>query len=322
MMGRLARDEGAGGAASVTGALRWGFAAMLYTLLPLLPSTAHADEGPAPGRRLPLPESPADSEAGAVPASRVVAEVTPGTMVIASGGSGAPLDTASGWRFTIAPYLWMPRSELDLTVGDLSRSATLDFSQVVDDLRFGVSGHFEATWREWTLLLDALYFKLEKEAPTEAGVPTEIDFEEVLFELGGTFRLVDLPVGGQGRITLEALAGGRLMYVDAELSIGSQRNLRTATFVDPMVGGRIVYRAFDRVTLWFRADVAGFGISDVQSQLTYNLVAGLDWRLARRASASAGWRYMRVDFGKGGGTSRFAADLSLSGPFLGFTLGF
>ncbi len=319
MRGRLTRDEETDGAASVTGVFRWRFAAVLLTLLPW---TAHADPGSAPVRRLPARESSAGSAIGTVPAPRVVSGLPPGGVVIAQGVSGSPIDTASGWHFTLAPYLWMPRSELDLTVGEFSRSATLDFSQVVDDLRFGVSVHFEATWREWTLLLDALYFKLEKEAPTETGVPTEIDFEEVLFELGGTYQLVALPVGGRGRITVEALAGGRLMYVDAELSIGPQRNLRTATFVDPMVGGRIVYHAFDRVTLWTRADVAGFGISDGQSQLTYNLIAGLDWRFARRASVSVGWRYMHVDFGKGGGAGRFAADLSMSGPFLAFGLGF
>jgi hypothetical protein len=291
-------------------------------LLTLLPWTAHGDEVPTPVRRFRTVESPAGSEAGAVPPPRVVAGLTPGAVVIEPGGSGSSIDTASGWRLTIAPSLWMPRSELDLTVGDLSRSATLDFSQVVDDLRFGVGVHFEATRREWTLLLDALYFKLEKEAPTETGVPTEIDFEEVFFELGGTYRLVAFPVGGRDRITVEALAGGRLMYVDAELSIGPQRNLRTATFVDPMVGGRVVYHAFDRATLWFRADIAGFGISDGQSQLTYNLIAGVDWRFTRSASASAGWRYMRVDFGKGGDASRFAADLSMSGPFVAFSLGF
>jgi hypothetical protein len=216
----------------------------------------------------------------------------------------------------------MPRSKLDLTVGDFSRSATLDFSQVVDDLRFGVGGHFEAAWREWTLLLDVLYYKLEKEAPTETGVPTEIDFEAVFFELGGTYRLVTLAVGGSGRLSFEGLAGGRLMYVDAELSIGAERHLRTATFIDPMLGGRIVYDVTERVSLWFRADAAGFGISDAQSQLTYNLIAGLDWRFARNASVSAGWRYMRVDFGKGGGASRFAADLSMNGPFLGFGFAF
>jgi hypothetical protein len=48
------------------------------------------------------------------------------------------------------------------------------------------------------------------------------------------------------------------------------------------------------VALWFRGDVAGFGISNSQSQLTYNLIAELNWRFTHAASVFAGWRYMRV----------------------------
>ena len=247
---------------------------------------------------------------------------TPGSAVIARVG-GPPTGMSTGeWRFTIATYLWTPRTEIDLTLGDFSRSAALDFSEIVADRRFGVTSHFEATRGPWTVLLDVLYFKLEKEAPTDAGVPTEVDFEEVFFEVGGTYRFATLAVGGGGRITVEGLAGGRLMYVDAELTIGAPRRLRTATFVDPMVGGRITYRVTDTVALWLRGDVAGFGLSDSQSQLATNLIAGVDWRFTRVASVLAGWRYMNVDIDKGSGARALAVDLSMNGPFLGFTIHF
>jgi hypothetical protein len=54
-----------------------------------------------------------------------------------------------------------------------------------------------------------------------------------------------------------------------------------------MLGGRIAVHFTETVALWFRGDVAGFGISDSQTQLTYNLLAGLSWRFARVASAFA-----------------------------------
>lgn len=319
MNGRGGGGRGPDGTASVTTALRWGLVAMCLTLIP---AAAQADDRWTRAHGFRLPESSAGSNAGSASAQLAVAGSISRDAMTDQEAGGFSTETAPGWSFTVAPSLWMPRAKLDLTVGDFARSATLDFSQVVDDLRFGVSGHFEAARREWTVLLDVLYYKLEKEAPTETGVPTEIDFEEVFFELGGTYRLVTLAVGGSSRLSFEGLAGGRLMYVDAELSIGAERRLRTAAFVDPMLGGRIVYDVTDRISLWFRGDAAGFGISDAQSQLTYNLIAGLDWRFARNASVSAGWRYMRVDFRKGGGSSRFAADLSMNGPFLGIGIGF
>ena len=71
-------------------------------------------------------------------------------------------------------------------------------------------------------------------------------------EFGGTYRLVTLPVGPTGRVTLEALAGGRLMHIDAELTVGGQSRSRTGTLIDPMFGGRIAYHITDTVGLWFR----------------------------------------------------------------------
>ena len=64
-----------------------------------------------------------------------------------------------------------------------------------------------------------------------------------------------------------------------------------------MFGGRIAYHITDTVALWFRGDVAGFGISDSQSELAYNLIAGLNWRFTRWRP-SCGWRYMHVDIEK------------------------
>jgi hypothetical protein len=239
-------------------------------------------------------------------------------VLLAQAGVSATDPAAGGWQFTIAPYLWTPRTEIDLTVGPLTRSRTIEFfDDIVDNLNLGFSGHFEASWREWTGLLDLLYLKLGKDETIGPGIPAELDYEQLFFEFGGTYRLATLPVGKTGRITFEALAGGRLMHVDAELTAGGQSRSRSATLIDPMVGGRIAYHITDTVGLWFRGDVAGFGLSDSQSELTYNLIAGVNWRFAQVASAFIGWRYMHVDIEKGTGAGTLDVDVSFNGPFLG-----
>jgi opacity protein-like surface antigen len=299
-------------------ALPGGWRALGTTVLALLSWQGHADEPRTPGRQFGLHGSTAGRDTGSPSAPNVVTALTPGSVLIAQAG-GSSTNTPSGaWQFTMAPSLWTPRAEIDLTVGDLNRSTTLDFPDIVEDLRLGFTSHFEATRRAWTLLLDVLYFKLEKDETTGTGLPTEVDFEEVFAEVGGAYRLVARPVGRTGRVAVEALVGGRLMYVDAELTIGASRRLRTATFIDPMVGGRIAYHVTDTVAFWLRGDMAGSGISDGQSKLTYNVIAGLSWRFTPVASVVAGWRYMHVDIDKGSGAKTLRADLSLNGPFLGF----
>ena len=51
--------------------------------------------------------------------------------------------------------------------------------------------------------------------------------------------------------------------------------------------------------------------------LTYNLIAGLNWRFAPVASAFVGWRYMHVDIERGTGLGTLDTELSFNGPFLG-----
>ena len=298
---------------------RWAGLGLITMVLAWLPSPVRADEPWTGGDRLRLLEPATGSAAGPAAGQGVVAALAPGSVLLAQAGASATDAAPGGWQFIIAPYLWTPRTEIDLTVGPFTRSTTIDFfSDVTDHFNLGFAAHFEANWREWTVLADLLYVKLGKDETTGAGIQTDLDYEQLFFEFGGTYRLATLPVGRTGRITLEALAGGRLMHIDAELTVGGQSRSRTGTLIDPMFGGRIAYHITDTVGLWFRGDVAGFGISDHQSQLTYNLIAGLNWRFTQVASFFAGWRYMHVDIEK----SNFDVEVSFNGPFLGFNFYF
>ena len=58
------------------------------------------------------------------------------------------------------------------------------------------------------------------------------------------------------------------------------------------------------------------GISDNQTKLTYNLIAGVEWRFRPGASAVVGWRYMNIDLEPCSGSRTFNADLQLNGPVL------
>ena len=297
---------------------RAAYLGLVSVVLVLLAGPVRADEPWTGGSQFGLLEPTEGPAAGSATGQGVVAALAPGSVLLAQAGGSVPGGAPSGWQFTIGPYLWTPRTEIDLTLGSLTRSTTIDFfSDVTDHLNMGFTGHFEANWREWTALLDLLYMKLGKDETTGPGIQTELDFQLLLFEFGGTYRLATLPVGRTGRLTLEALAGGRLMYVDAELTVGGQSRSRSTTLIDPMFGGRIAYHITDTVGVWFRGDVAGFGISDSQSELTYNLIAGLNWRFTQVAAAFVGWRYMHVDIEKGTALGTLDTDVSFNGRFIG-----
>jgi YfaZ precursor len=287
---------------------------LIPVVLALMPWPAHADDQWTDGRGFGLQESTNGSGAPPVVGEQVVAALSPGSVVIAQAGA-APAQ-GKDWQVTVAPYFWMARTKMNLDVGQFSRSTTIDFVDVVPDLHGAFAAHAEATWREWTGFLDLFYISMGQSEP-KAGVSVSTNIQELFFEFGATYRLPALSLGGAGSLTFEPLAGGRFMWVDVSLGFPNQKVSTSGSVIDPMIGGRIVWRITDTVSVWFRGDVAGFGISDSQSNLTYNLLGGVEWRFVPRASALVGFRYLNIDLEKNDRRQTFNADIEMFGPFIG-----
>ena len=299
----------------------WACLGLVTTILVLLPWSSRAEEPWTGLRPFGLQESAAESAGGSIASPNVVASLTPGSVLIAQAGGAEAEAPAEGWRFSLAPYLWAARTKMTLDVGQFTRSTTIDFEDVVPQLHLAFAAHVEATIQKWTAFGDLLYMSVGQ-SETQNGISVSTNLQELFFEFGAMYRLGPVSLGRAGRLTFEPLAGGRFMWVDASLGFPNQKVSDSASVIDPMFGGRITYHITDTVALWFRGDVAGFGISDNQTELTYNLIAGLEWRFTPRASVLGGWRYMDIDLETGSGARTFNADIEMSGPFLGVNFHF
>jgi hypothetical protein len=268
------------------------------------PRSTRAEDGWGDGHQFGLSEAAA-KEAD----SRVVASIMGPPAQVA--GSTAD-DTSSQWHFSLAPYVWTPRTTMTLGVGPVSRSTTIDFIDILPQLHFAAAGHFEATYDAWTGFLDLYYYSVGK-SETRNGVSVSTGLQNGFFEFGGTYRLGPVSLGNAGHLTFEPLVGARFIWVHASLGFPNQKPTGSGNVLDPMVGGRVTYHITDTVALWFRGDAAGFGISDDQTHLTYNLLGGVEWRFSKPASAIVGWRYMNID---GPHQRRINQDLELNGPFM------
>ena len=289
--------------------MRWGGLALAALFTGLIPWTAQADIGWVDDRPLSLYDS---NTAGDAPGGADQSPTAPAPVLIAqTAGAAAPDASPSGWQFRFAPYLWATRVRASLAVGPVHRDLTVDFVDIVPQLHFAAAGHFEATWHAWTGFLDVNYSSVGK-SETQQGVSVSTGLQNGMVEFGGTYLLGPVALGAAGTLTIEPLVGGRFIWVHTSLSSPNQKPTGSADVIDPMVGGRITYHLTDTVALWFRGDVAGFGISDDQTKLTYNLLGGLEWRFSRPASAILGWRYMDIDLRH----KRIAEDVSLNGPFV------
>src|SRR5262249_38316362 len=289
---------------------RWLALGFLILVAGLAPRWAGAEDSWTAGRQVGLSEATAGRD-GPATLDRLVASGPASPGLLAQADPTATDTSPSGWQFSFAPYLWATRVRSSLDVGPVHRDLTVDFVDIVPQLHFAAAGHFEATWHAWTGFLDVTYSSVGK-SETQRGVSVSTDLENGMFEFGGTYPLGPVALGTHRTLTFEPLAGGRYIWVHTSLGLPNQKTTGSADVIDPMVGGRITYHLTDTVALWFRGDVAGFGISDDQTKLTYNLLGGLEWRFSRPASAILGWRYMDIVLqGK-----RLTEKVSLNGPFV------
>jgi opacity protein-like surface antigen len=70
-----------------------------------------------------------------------------------------------------------------------------------------------------------------------------------------------------------------------------------------------------------RADFGGFDIGE-GSNLTWNLLAGIDYQLSENLNLKAGYRIFDVDYDSGSGNSKFGLDAKFRGPILGLKYSF
>jgi len=238
------------------------------------------------------------------------------------------------WDFQFTPYFWLADLDGDSTLSGITGSADLDFSELWDFVDFGASGRLEACKGRWGFFLDGSYLDLGADYTASLGpavIDTEVDLRQTIVDIGLAYRLIQEPVGRDGdqSLTLESLGGVRYEYLkqEAELNVIAGPFAAGTTiggdeeWVEPFVGARLTWGITKTFAAAIRGDIGGFGIGSA-SDLTWNLLAGVDWQFRKNMSLKAGYRILDIDYERGSGTSTFGLDAQMKGPILGLSIYF
>jgi hypothetical protein len=87
------------------------------------------------------------------------------------------------------------------------------------------------------------------------------------------------------------------------------------SWVDPFIGFRARYNLTDSLYLAARADIGGFGVS---SKLAWQAFGAVGYQLNKHWSTELGYRYLSIDYNRGG----FVFDAAMAGAFVGLTYTF
>jgi hypothetical protein len=184
------------------------------------------------------------------------------TAASAQDGSPAAGDEPSEteeWQFSFSPYLWLLSMKGDVGVGDVTTNVDMDFSDIWDQLNFGLMGTGTARKGDLLFRIDGLGAILEsnesmgpfsvgfgpttaQQGPVNVNVPAvttsvgpiDVDTKTtmVMVDLRGGWRVFNQPTsilagraepekGDERRFTIELTAGGRLWYLKADIDVSS-----------------------------------------------------------------------------------------------------
>jgi opacity protein-like surface antigen len=240
----------------------------------------------------------------------------------------APSGAAADWSHTVTPYLWGSGMSGKTAVGTATPAGPLEadvdvgFDDILSNLKFGIMGSYRGDRSDgWVVMADYIYMSLEADKPSNVGpvlVDTTVEVQQTAFEFDLGYRVND-------QVTV--FAGLRYNDVDADLDVvrtgpgagASRAASKGDSWIDPVVGVTARYPINETWSVGVRGDVGGFGVG---SDLTWQMMASVNWMVRDNLEVVAGYRYLDADYEDGSGADLFKYDMVTSGPGIGVSFKF
>jgi hypothetical protein len=263
------------------------------------------------------------------------------------GEKGKHIKGYNDWRFNVNLYSWLYGLQGDVTGKGRTQSVDItldDTLHLLDEITMVFMGRFEISKGPCGLYFDGTFLKLEDSGAGERQIKVPILIQptftingkvdvtaETSFNEGAfSYDVYTSPcmVGNMPELTLEVLGGARYTYLRSKVHLeiqGPLGNTRTLDadnsrdWVDPIVGGRLLWRPTQKWLMSLRTDVGGFGLG---SDITFNINAEVAYRIYKGIYANAGYRALYMDYETGSGNDKFAFDMWIHGPWMGLGVEF
>jgi opacity protein-like surface antigen len=232
------------------------------------------------------------------------------------------------WQFEFTPYLFGAGLDGTTGVGGVTADVGTSFSDILEHLDSGFMAAFEAGRGRWGFGFDGVYFRLTDQktgswhGPAGLGGATgelEATVTEQIYQLAALYRVYDAAV------RIDAIGAARYTRLDTDLDLvvttgpvlpGGTRSLgASASWWDPVIGIRVIAPLAEHWSVVGYADIGGIGVG---SDITYQVIAGVNWQLSPTFTAKAGYRYFYQDYEDGG----FVWDMAAHGLYAGLGIAF
>ena len=213
------------------------------------------------------------------------------------------------------PYLFLAGVSGDVGAKGLNTTVDASAGDLLSHFQFGFMGGFEAHRKKLIFPSDLMYISLDdsKDLSGPAYATASAGSKMFLFSPQAGYRLIQ-----KKGMSVDALAGIRYWHTSSTLQFtpsqlpAIERN-DSKDWVDAIAGVRAQVQLSKRFSLLGRADIGGGG-----SDLTYQLLGGVDIAATEKISVLVGYRYLFVNYDKDG----FLFDGALHGIPMGVAFRF
>jgi len=247
------------------------------------------------------------------------------------------LEDQGAWQFSVTPYAWFISMKGKVTVRGLEADVDASFSDIWDELNYGVFLAYEARKGNWGFWGNTMYANLGDSNVEGPNGLVKIDpTVNALWQgLGGFYRLgtwnlADSPGKKPPAVTVDTYIGARYTYLDVSIDFegvyqGQTRNVDgDKSWVEPLIGVRTLWDLSERWTITLLGDIGGVAFG---SDFAWNAFGLVGYRFPlfskeNNATVFAGYRALSQDYTDGSGRNKFQWDMTLYGPLLGLRIEF
>lgn len=250
-----------------------------------------------------------------------------GATAVVSQAQSLPAQGQSetGWHHTLGLYMFTPvQTKGTSTIAGNSADFDMNLKDVLELLDFALAGRYEAWNGDWGVIVDANYVGIEanQNLPGPLGSGVRVNVRQKWLGVLGAYRVADGTYGARNRrYTFDLQGGIRYNSLRQEINITSPGPGVPPTlggdqgWVEPVIGGRGMWRLNDRWTTIASLDLGGFGAGGNKLQVGANL--GFDYQPWDNTSITFGYRYFSIDYSDTLASGTFAYDTYQHGPYFG-----
>ena len=208
--------------------------------------------------------------------------------------------TDSGWRVSTSMYGWFTRLDGHMEFNGTTVPVDVPFNKIFDNLKFTFMGLVEVGKGKWSFMSDLFYARLEPSASNRIA-DFDSQIEQFIGNFAGFYRIVETPT-----TRVDTYGGIRVNWMETDVEIQGKgpfgKNFTESadkTWVDPIIGMRVHHDLTDKFFIRALADIGGFGIS---SDITWQAMVSLGFRVTENASLGLGYRGLGTDYTSGSTT--------------------